>query len=308
MRSSAVRNLPSDRQGTLLLAGLGSRRDMALASDKLESAHLLAGLGLPVPVTRTIVQSGIDPKLDEPPWTEPGKLLIKPRHGSSAKGLFSVVRTADGGFLAKGSFPLSSQQLSSFLMQAARKDQLLVQSFLEPGEGTRDLSPDAPTVVRAFTARAMPGEPAKLITAMLKILPPGVDAPHGINELLLLPIELETGKLEDGILFSRPADRWARSPWNDISIRGRIVPEWDKLRDMVIRASAIMPATPLIGWDVLLGQQGPVILEANTGVSLFRAMLWHFEKQVDSPLPAMLENWCRAAGITQASGAGKNLP
>ncbi len=61
-----------------------------------------------------------------------------------------------------------------------------------------------------------------------------------------------------------------------------------------MRASETLPATPVIGWDIMFGPDGPVLLEANTGVSVFRAMLWHFERGLSSPLYPVLESWCAA--------------
>ena len=127
---------------------------------------------------------------------------------------------------------------------------------------------------------------------MLKILPPGMDAPQGINELLLAPVHVETGALEDGIPMSRPAERWARSPWNDTPVRGRPVPEWLRIRNVVVAASSVLPGVPAIGWDILLSENSPLILEANKGISLFRASLWHFENGFRRRLSRSLRKWC----------------
>jgi hypothetical protein len=291
-RIRLVPDIPGERQGILLLAALGNRDDIELATDKLAMADRLAKLGLPVPIIRAVILPNQILQMDQLPWTGAEKLLIKPRRGARAQGLLSVHYAGGGLFSINGRVPVDSAQLARRVMAAARWDSLLVQTWVAPSLATRDLSPDAPGVVRAFVTRPGPHEPASVVSAMLKILPPGIDAPHGINELLLIPIAVDEGTLGDGILLDQPGERWARSPWNDAPVRGRPVPYWAEIREMLSRASVTLPGIPVIGWDIVLGQDGPVILEANTGISLFRAMLWHFENQIPSPILATLEAWC----------------
>jgi hypothetical protein len=285
--------IPGDRQGILLLAALGRRDEIVLATDKLEIADRLAKLGIPVPSTRTVISRGLSPDIGTPPWTGTEKLLAKPRHGSHAQGLSTITCLGAGFFSIKGGPPVTRAQLSQKLTAAARRDSLLVQSYIAPSPDTRDLSPDAPVVIRAFVTRQGPHQDVSVVSAMLKILPPGMDAPVGIDELLLVPIDVGHGTLADGLLLDRPGDRWPRTPWTGAPLRGRPVPDWRDIADIVARASAVLPGIPVIGWDVLLGPEGPVILEANTGVSLFRAMLWHIDSGLPSPVPATLEAWCR---------------
>ncbi len=293
-RVRLVQELPGVAQSILLLLALGDPSEIALASDKLECAERLARLGFPIAPILAVVTSGQAPLLDRAPWNGPNKLLVKPRHGGVAQGLFSVCYRGSGLFSVRDRIVMNGTELARQMAVAARRDSLLVQSYIGPSPATLDLCRDAPAIVRLFTMRRAPGESAFVVSAMLKVLPPGMDAPQGIDELLLMPIDVETGTLEDGILLSRPRERWSRTPWNNAPVRGRPAPGWTAIRDMAIGASEILPGTPVIGWDILLGPDGPVILEANTSISLFRAMLWHFEKGVSSPLGAALETWCLA--------------
>jgi len=273
-----------------VLYALGDKADIALAADKLTLSDRLASLGLPVAPIRTVVVPGQNLDLSLPPWTRPEKLLVKPRHGAHAKGLFSIKSLPGGRFSISGGPPVDPSELYRRLMSAARQDSLLVQAFIGPSADTRDFSPDAPPIIRAFTMRVKPGERASVASAILKILPPGRDAPdtRDVDELTVFPIDLESGIPGDGILFGDPRNRVSGR-------RGRALAGWPAVQEMVVRASDILPGVPVIGWDVLLGPDGPVILEANTWVGMFRAMLWHFEHGVPSPLHAAIESWCDIA-------------
>ncbi len=47
-----------------------------------------------------------------------------------------------------------------------------------------------------------------------------------------------------------------------------VLPHWPGVRAMTERAAEVFHVLPLIGWDVALCAQGPVIVEANTSPSL----------------------------------------
>lgn len=290
-RLEILRRIPGDRCGGLLLAALGDTADMKLASDKLATAHRLAELGARVPVTHEAIRPGTIPDTGAP-WYNSGPLVIKPRHGMASRGLSAIVPASDGYFSLDGAHPVSRAELAHQLMLRTRGDDLLVQSHVAPADGMRDLSPDAPITVRVFVLRPSKTEEPRILSAFLKIIPPGRYVPRGIIDLLVVPVNVRTGVLESGILFNRPGERWPSMPWNGAPVRGLAVSCWPDVAAVALRASEILPRTPLIGWDILLGSEGPVVLEANTGVSLLRAALGLFEQGLESPLIPALEKWC----------------
>lgn len=282
---------PGARTGTLLLAAAGNAAEMQLASDKLATAGRLAELGLRVPVTHEVIRPGHIPDTSAP-WFSSGPLVIKPRHGLASRGLSAILPCSDGHFSIDDAPPMNRMALARELMLRAQGDDLLVQSHVAPAADLRDLSPEAPITVRVFVLRPGRAEPPFVLSAFCKIIPAGRYVPRGIVDLLVVPVDVRTGVLGEGILFNQPGERWPSVPWNGGPVRGRSVACWHDVATAALRASEIMPATPLIGWDILLGSDGPVILEANTGVSLLRAALWHFEQRIESPMIAVLEKWC----------------
>jgi len=289
-----ARNIPDSRQGMLALRAVGDKQDWALAADKLAMSLELIKLGLPVPAIRAVVAAGQTLRATGHPWSGPEKLMVKPVHGSQATGMFSITPLGEERFLLNGEASVDRAELERRLTLAARRDSLLVQSYVEPSADVVDLSPGAAAVVRVSVMRAAPGENASLLSAILKIPPAGTDAPAGTHDLLRIPISIEDGLLEDGVILDRPAERWSRVPWNGAPVRGRTLALWPEIVDMAIHASEILQGVPIIGWDILPGPKGPVILEANTGIGLFKEMLWHFEHGLPSPLLPVIEDWCRA--------------
>jgi hypothetical protein len=64
---------------------------------------------------------------------------------------------------------------------------------------------------------------------------------------------------------------------------------------LVEAASALLPDLPVIGWDVVLTETGPVALEANCSLSWGLIHLWHTATKTPSPLIPLVEAWLERA-------------
>ena len=60
---------------------------------------------------------------------------------------------------------------------------------------------------------------------------------------------------------------------------------------MVITASRALPGLPIMGWDVLITDAGPVILETNTTASWWFTHVWHAMTGAPSALLQIVIAW-----------------
>lgn len=82
-----------------------------------------------------------------------------------------------------------------------------------------------------------------------------------------ISLDLETGRLRKyGHLtlkfngLSRPTQH----PTTMTVFENFMVPHFNEAKEMVIRAARVMPALRLVGWDVAIGENGPVLIEGNS--------------------------------------------
>ncbi len=289
-REKMAREYLGDLQSAALWPALSDPAEVALSSDKVATTVLLSKAGFRVPEILAELVSGGPIDLTSAPWTSGTRLFLKPRHGSSARRVAAVVCGPNGGFSVNDGPAVSARQFGTSLINLMRSDSLLVQRFLDPSEETRDISPQAPTWLRIFTLRHWGGAPT-LLSGALKILPAGRKSESRIGNILMAPVSPDTGVLMEAILLTRPTERFASVPWNGAQLAGRVLADWHAARALARRAAELLPGSPLIGWDVLLTADGPVILEANVGLSWFRAELWHFETGTPSPLADVALQW-----------------
>jgi hypothetical protein len=291
-----------DLQGGVLLASLAGKNDILLASDKLKSTRALQDLNLPVAPILIELSHATLIDFSAWPWADYKKLFIKPRAGFSSKGAMSVEKIAKNQYKINGSSVLHSSIINEkdfflLLRRQLSKSNLIVQPFLSPSSTTFDISEKTPVLLRIFVYQS-PGAPPQHLSSALKVQPPGKDAESNINRMLMAPIEPDSGILLSGVFVNNTDEKFSHVPWNKARLEGRFVPEFKQSLEYVLHASTLFPHVPLLGWDVLLSDQGPIILEANIGVSLSRAQLWHYEKGIESPLiPALLE-WTKVKTAT----------
>jgi hypothetical protein len=82
-----------------------------------------------------------------------------------------------------------------------------------------------------------------------------------------ISIDLTTGKLARyGSLTIKynGLKRPAQHPTTQIVFEHYIVPHFKEAKELVIRAAEAMPGLRLVGWDVAIGEDGPILIEGNS--------------------------------------------
>ncbi|MCZ2813409.1 MULTISPECIES: sugar-transfer associated ATP-grasp domain-containing protein [unclassified Modestobacter] len=82
-----------------------------------------------------------------------------------------------------------------------------------------------------------------------------------------IPIDVATGVMGPGILKGVPGDL-TEHPDTGERFAGRELPLWQETVELCRRAAVLFPGLRFLGWDVVIGPDGPVLLEGNVHWSL----------------------------------------
>lgn len=281
----------SQRAAGIILAGLGDPRAHQILADKRECARLLESLGLAVPKTIAVV--GPASPLTESLLDYEGDLFIKPRRGSGGRGAFALRASGNGQWRARDGTPLDRTGVIARLRTAAAHEDILVQERLIGCVPGLDL-PDTgwTTVLRLTTAREPGGEPF-LHSALLVVPVPGRAPRDFLRGALQIPIDLATGRLRPGILFSRCDERVAAFPWNGTVFAGQSL-AIAAPAVAALRAMAMLPPLPIVNWDIVPAKDGPRFLEGNSGGNWLLTNLPGIDGGDRSSLPSLLCRWAAA--------------
>ena len=90
---------------------------------------------------------------------------------------------------------------------------------------------------------------------------------------LIALVAPKTGEVLQVRFASGPDTQWPEvHPVSGCQIKGITLPDWQSVLDLAIAAHAIVPDNGVLGWDIALTPQGPLIIECNenTGHALYQ--------------------------------------
>lgn len=232
-----------------LINPLGWTRECALA-DKARFYERCEQAGLPHP--KTIAQGNASGWTVHHSPVEAGDLLIKPARGEGGRGV---------AFLD----PPAPDQIAPWLTAAFtnRSGNWIIQQRVMTHSALRDLALGALSTARITTILNERGEPEPVSAVLRLASDPNAQVDNMKAGGLLTPIDLTTGALGLACKGYGGGD-YARHPVTDALIEGRIVPWWDEAKRLAMDAHAGAFADyALIGWDVGLCADGPILIEGN---------------------------------------------
>lgn len=272
---------------------LGDRDEARLAMDKIASGEKIAALGARTPRQLDEIARGRAVYPATLPWGETGILFVKPRHGSRARGAMSLSKSPLRSYVVNGRRRVSEDALAAVLTRLAARDSLIVQAFCRPSAETFDLSNETCLQIRINTARYWRGD-SFVAGAFVVVQPPGDHAATTLDRALAVPLDPQTGVMLSGFFTADPERHYEKVPWNGAVLSGRSMPLYQAAVEMTLAASQAFPRTPVLGWDVLITEEGPVILEANIGVGWDMVHFWHDRVGVRSSLLPAVMTWIQA--------------
>nr|MBA3273110.1 hypothetical protein [Chthoniobacterales bacterium] len=117
------------------------------------------------------------------------------------------------------------------------------------------------------------------------------------------PIDGDTGVLGIAVAKnpSRPSMR--AHPDSGTPITGQTIPMWSAAKALALRAHAMFPDMPTVGWDVAMTPAGPVLLEANPVWCVELAQMTHGQPLGQTRLPELVLSSLGAKKSNGNSGA-----
>jgi Sugar-transfer associated ATP-grasp len=167
-----------------------------------------------------------------------------------------------------------TMSLTDFYGFFARRDENLLCKFIEQSDFCHKIYPHTTNTLRIICMRESNGEPF-IGRAVLRL---GTQKSKGVDNFgqggLAASVDLETGTLgravEHYTKAPRPPSIYPCHPDTNTPIAGEALPGWEGARDVVLRLMHQLPFLNYVGWDVIMTNSGPVILEGNnySGVRL----------------------------------------
>ena len=199
-------------------------------------------------------------------WTEasalaemPGQWVFKVIDGECGKGIY-LVTIADGSF-GVGGETLTMEEFSGKILRNAR---WLIQPVVKQHHALEAFGTRSVNTIRAVTIRGKSGK-ISVFNAFLRL---GADRESFVDNRAMgglgVGIELESGKLmKYGFQHDHFGGKTEVHPLSGIEFEGYQLPYWQETLALIENAHRQFYEMQSIGWDVVITENGPVLLEGN---------------------------------------------
>jgi hypothetical protein len=251
---------------------------LALLQDKLATAAALRAIGLAAPRTRAVFRSDGGPVPGDAVALRDAAALAAFLRAAAGEGLFGKPMAEDmslgvvaltghdaatGSLLRLGRPPVAASALAARIAEAHPRGYLL-QDMLRQAPAVEAICGRAVGTLRVVCLRE-PGGAPRIAYAAWKIPAPDAATDHpDLPGALIADIDPGSGRirrLQQGFgldaTLTDGAARYGRP------LAGAETPGWAAAAEASLRAMAIAPEAMVIGWDVALCAEGPVLVEGN---------------------------------------------
>lgn len=217
-----------------------------------------------VPVLLLLAGGRILPVLDGAADLPEADLFVKPRVGNGGRNT-ERWDWRGGRYHSSRGLALAPEALRAQLALQSLKGDFVVQPRLVNHPELVDIANDALSTVRVLTCRDEAGGCEATNAALRMAIGSNNRVDNFHSGGIAAAVDLATGRLGRATdMGVRPAVGWREShPVSGAPFVGRRLPFWPQVLDLACRTHAIFPERTVVGWDVAMLPDGPIIIEGN---------------------------------------------
>lgn len=192
-------------------------------------------------------------------------LFIKPTTGRGGKGAERWDRVAPATFENGAGKRLSADALLAELVLHSQRRPLLVQPRLEPHSGIADLTTGALPTTRIVTCLNETGHPEVVASMFRSSIGSNrtVDNMHAGGMGALVDVESGTLSKASNLGTDARIGWFSCHPDTGAQIELRVLPLWGEAKELALAAHRHFDDRVVIGWDIAILDDGPIIVEGN---------------------------------------------
>jgi hypothetical protein len=200
-------------------------------------------------------------------------IICKPDLGRGGKGVEAWFWTIGQSYQNSKGEILSEKHLRDRLLGLAREHECksyIMQPLIMPHQELLPFRKKATPTLRIITYVDIEGQ-VKIGEGHFKFaFKTSSVAPNRYANTLIAAVDLETGTLGTAVHFdiNRPDKRLEKIAGSNTIIKGLVLPFWREAVELVRHAHNTLSNRLILGWDLIITERGPLLLEANIQLGL----------------------------------------
>jgi len=189
------------------------------------------------------------------------KVFVKPCSGEGGHGIDVFTRDGNTGEYRNKRRPLDAD----YVQHIAALDNYVVQMGVVQARELEQFAPRSTNTCRIVTSSV--GGPVRIIGGLFRTGVGEMEVDNADSGGIYAPLDVENGRLSERGRNVR-GELFVEHPGSKVVFKGFQIPRWPEIRDFAICCARKVPQMGLVGWDVALSADGPVLIEANNGFGL----------------------------------------
>jgi hypothetical protein len=255
--------------GVFRILKRGQARISLIVSNKMTFAEHFRDHGIPTVPTLAVFQSGrmISDHATEHFRTD---LFIKPVVGKGGRGGQRWDYLGSDKYRSGNALVLSGEELFGRWIAKSVRRSFLLQPRVVNHPLLSTINNGALSTVRVLTCLDEYDQPELMGAVMRMAIGSNTVVDNAHAGGIAAAVDLDTGALGQASDLGTSARLgWLeRHPTSGAQIEGVVLPFWQPLRSLVEQAHSTLPGFVVLGWDVAILADGPVLIEANSNPGL----------------------------------------
>lgn len=243
------------------------KQALLLCENKIVMHCLLKGSGIPTPDAILILKSkslfdtsGII--VDDSKCNAilsnclSNKIFIKPIRGRGGRGIIVGIKNTKGCFVTNGTN-------IDFTYLKALNDDYIIEPGLKQNEYINKVYPHSVNTLRVVTKRNSDGS-IVIVGIALRMGIKGMQIDNGSVGGIAIGIDKDSGRAVTDYARYTCSDKLYRHPDTNFQFSQLQIDNWDEIKENILSFSRKLVLINLVGWDIALTDNGPIVIEINT--------------------------------------------
>lgn len=205
---------------------------------------------------------------------ERGRLIIKPFALGKGNGVH-MIRYDDGSIYIDE----KESSVDEFFDLLDSENEYIVCEFIKQHRYADELYDKTANTIRLITMRNTKTHMMEIFFAVQRIgTSRTIPVDNGSKGGLVSKIDIMTGVLSEARCL-HSTEIYHNHPDSGKEMQGVKIPGWDAIKNEILSVSDKLPFMDFIAWDILVTDEGPCVIEANTSSGVNIIQLWGGQRQ-----------------------------
>jgi len=184
--------------------------------------------------------------------------FVKPNSGGGGNGIIKAHR--EGDTIKSGESQFTIENFLNHIVVEGKY--ISISEAVAQHVVLENLFRETTNTLRILMMRDAVSSAPFIASAVLRV---GTDSTQGVDNFsqggLSVDLDLKTGRIAGG--RTKRGEYYTHHPNSGHSLTGLVIPHWEEAGRICLEAMKLVPELQYVGWDVIIAQDGAVLLEGN---------------------------------------------